>query len=284
MEAKTKSTIGDSLIPTNRAKILMLHGHGQSADFFYYKTRFLYRPTDRKSVAELADIEEAKLWFAQNFQFSYLDAPFTADWDQDGDCRQWGYGDFEQGRVQGVEQSISLVMETIKREGPFVGIIGFSTGAALAAIVASLIELSEYCVGSDEKPLRAFHFIVAFSGFKLEHSSYEYLYEFPIQTPTIHFIGQLDSFIPESLTLQLAQKCAKSTLKYFYGTHHIPRCSDTVRCLSDFISQNVNLDTTEGVKTSLPSLHLQYKNEGGHGYQNYCSNSFSSLQTGDLLV
>lgn len=48
--------------------------------------------------------------------------------------------DYNSERIKGIEESIQSIKHILEHEGPFVGIIGFSSGAALAAIVASLLE------------------------------------------------------------------------------------------------------------------------------------------------
>ena len=51
----------------------------------------------------------------------------------------WGHGDPD-SEITGLEQSVRSILTLLNEQGPFIGIIGFSTGATLAAIVASLLE------------------------------------------------------------------------------------------------------------------------------------------------
>jgi hypothetical protein len=52
----------------------------------------------------------------------------------------WGYGDHKLDRIKGLEESIQYILSLLERHGPFIGIMGFSTGAALTAIITSLLE------------------------------------------------------------------------------------------------------------------------------------------------
>ncbi|KAJ5733484.1 hypothetical protein N7493_002270 [Penicillium malachiteum] len=111
-------------------KILVLHGHGQSADIIKPKTRYI-----RQLLQSLSQEIE--------FQFEYLSAPHAAypDTDAPNDQRVWGIGEPQTDRIQGLENSIAVILETLNcSEQPFCGIIGFSSGAAMAAIVTSLLE------------------------------------------------------------------------------------------------------------------------------------------------
>lgn len=57
------------------------------------------------------------------------------------DAWAWGVGDFRQAEeIQGLAQSVTCMLEYMQEHGPFVGAIGFSCGATLAAILASLLE------------------------------------------------------------------------------------------------------------------------------------------------
>jgi Serine hydrolase (FSH1) len=61
--------------------------------------------------------------------------------EKDLDAWAWGTGDFRRAEeIRGLDQSVAITLEFMKAHGPFVGAIGFSCGATLAAILASLLE------------------------------------------------------------------------------------------------------------------------------------------------
>ena len=43
-------------------------------------------------------------------------------------------------RIRGLQRSIEHILDTLEQNGPFIGIVGFSSGAAITAIIASLLE------------------------------------------------------------------------------------------------------------------------------------------------
>ena len=80
------------------------------------------------------------------FQFRYLSGilPAYPDRNEDNGQRVWGYGAPNDGKISKIELSIQHILDTLDREGPFAGIVGFSSGAAMAAIIASLLEKKEF--------------------------------------------------------------------------------------------------------------------------------------------
>lgn len=76
------------------------------------------------------------------FEFQYLSGILPADPDRDeaNDRWVWGYGDPSEGQINGIELSIEHILKTLDQDGPFAGIVGFSSGAAMAAIITSILE------------------------------------------------------------------------------------------------------------------------------------------------
>lgn len=104
-------------------------GHGQSADIFKPKTRYL-----REVFRTLSNEIE--------FEFRYLSGVLPAYPDDKDitDKKVWGYGEPENDKINGLERSIQHILDTLDQNGPFSGIIGFSSGAAMTAIVTSMLE------------------------------------------------------------------------------------------------------------------------------------------------
>lgn len=67
------------------------------------------------------------------------------------------------------------------------------------------------------------------------HACYRPLYHPKLSTPIMHFIGELDTYIPGSLTLKLAQRCLNYRVVYFPGGHYIPRLRWTTDAAAGFI-------------------------------------------------
>lgn len=77
----------------------------------------------------------------EGVEFFYPNGCISAcDYVDDVDTWAWGFGDFEHGLVRGLDKTIDSIAHIIKEHGPLTGIIGFSTGAAITAIILSLLE------------------------------------------------------------------------------------------------------------------------------------------------
>jgi len=136
--------------------------------------------------------------------------------------------------------------EVLKTEGPFDGVIGFSQGGAMAAMLASLLEPTRraafeklypsgglsypssftadtgYIESNFHAPLK---FAVSYSGFAARGiEAYRGFYEPKIATPMLHFLGTLDAVVEESRSLALVDNCEESEGRVVYhpGGHFLP--------------------------------------------------------------
>lgn len=139
----------------------------------------------------------------------------------------------------------------LKEEGPFDGIIGFSQGAALAAMVGSLLDggssrreafahfsntkegesgvsgfpFPESFAELDHPPLK---FAICYSGFRSPGPRYRAFYENPpIQTPVLHVLGSLDAVVDEGRSRALVEACEGDQEKlgrvvWHPGGHFLP--------------------------------------------------------------
>jgi dienelactone hydrolase len=158
---------------------------------------------------------------------------------------------------------LDSVAEVISKHGPFDGLIGFSSGASIAALVASLLEggrkqafdkretkgssmaypksflrnsKSESNLEILQSPMK---FAVCYSGFGLEHSNYSLFYKPRIKTPILHVIGKWDTVVSEQQSLSLAAKCrGKQKLLYHPGSHFIPQQNHYTCEVVRFILEN----------------------------------------------
>lgn len=159
--------------------------------------------------------------------------------------------------------------DTIRAEGPFDGVIGFSQGGALAALVASALEAnparllpSEYRLSDEvdgtrravcpnglvQPPLK---FAIIYSGFLAIDRTCTVFFEPKIKTPTMHFLGQLDSVVDESRSRLLVAACFNPEVLVHVGGHFVP-------------SQRVNMDALAAfIRTH---LERDFENEGESGH------------------
>ncbi|KAL3258050.1 hypothetical protein ABHI18_006372 [Aspergillus niger] len=186
-----------------QANILMLHRHGQSIDMFHHKTHFLQNALNSGGPQSNRSLPHLKL--------HYSEAPFDVNV-PDLESKVWGYGIFDCQRISGLEQSVRRVLEQLEQLNPVTGIIGFSTGATLAMIIASLLEKQNrglvFGVHTTHPPLK---FVVAYSGFMLGHPMYRDLYYPRICTPALLYIGEVDTMITPNSTYRLAERNLKTT-------------------------------------------------------------------------
>lgn len=173
----------------------------------------------------------------------------------------WGHGDPGTDQISGFHETIEHLLGVLQEYGPFIGIMGFSTGATIAAALTSILEMRE---SRFEAPFEVrkyqllicstqvlhilmpvtkqithppFQFAVCFSGFRLDHEIYEHIYSPKIQTPMLHVLGNLDPMIEPDKSKQLAGSCANASIYQFLGTHYIPRSANFVETLTEFVKQ-----------------------------------------------
>lgn len=122
-------------------KILMLHGYAQTGDTFRRK---LHR------------LEASLRQFDTKAEFVYLDGPVklethdipgsaaayhrTADPRDEHDMRAWFDVRIVRNPPTGLHRSLESLAAVLKAQGPFDGIIAFSQGTIVGAMVASLLE------------------------------------------------------------------------------------------------------------------------------------------------
>jgi predicted esterase len=261
----TTTTANDE--PARKLRILMLHGYTQSGPLFHAKTKAL-----EKSLAKAFPAAPAPGHLATHpggislhyptapLKLSYADIPGVnvegAESNADEQPEAYGWwrrkGDGEPFTYEGIEQGLATVAETMRSEGPFDGVIGFSQGGAAAGMVAALLEEgrraafetaqskggirfpdsftkdSGYIEESVQAPLK---FAVSYSGFGASTNAlYQAFYEPKIQTPMMHFLGSLDTVVSEDRSLRLVEACENGRGKdggvqrvvYHPGGHFLP--------------------------------------------------------------
>jgi hypothetical protein len=155
---RLESARWDTARTSQKAKVLMLHGmclcqiiygtsqqpaycftpigNAESGESFESKTRFF------KNL-----LQNACPPFPGGVELFYPTAPhrmqpagaITRD-EGDFDAWTWGFGDYMTEVMQGYGQTIRYMLDVIRTAGPFIGIVGFSAGAATAHTLISLAE------------------------------------------------------------------------------------------------------------------------------------------------
>jgi predicted esterase len=260
--------------PSRPIKVLMLHGYTQSGPLFQAKTGAL-RKTLQKAFPQGIDL----VYPTAPIRLTPADESFLAGngtsrdsegKDTEGEKEEidaWAWwrrkGQGEPYTYEGIEQGLAHIASVLKEEGPFDGVVGFSQGAACAAMVASLLEPKRreafeaqyadggmrfpesfeqdtgYVEGTIHPPLK---FAVSYSGFAARGKNpYHAFYEPRIATPVLHFLGTQDVVVEEARSLALVDACEQKAEKYVVyhpGGHFLPSTQKaSVNALVGFIKE-----------------------------------------------
>lgn len=247
--------------PTTGTKILMLHGYTQNGTLFHAKTRAMEKHLQKAFPGISLHYPTGPL------QLKPSDVPgFDASSSEDPDSIE-AYGWWRRSNTSdppeytGLDQGLETVAKLLESEGPFDGVIGFSQGAALAAMVASLLEgesrKQAFVRAQSTSPLaipypasfaRLNHpplkFCAAYCGFRAPGERYRGFYEDPhIQTPMCHIIGSLDSLVEESRTQALVDAAGgaqKTQVVMHPGGHFVPSGKQYLDVIAGFIKQSIS--------------------------------------------
>ncbi|KAJ5687746.1 hypothetical protein N7536_010365 [Penicillium majusculum] len=238
-------------------KILMLHGSRQSGELFRAKLQALEKLIHRALGPLQPGVE-----------LVYPTAPFalepssgtTSDLRSRHGAWSWFESESIHGLYPGLEGGLEYVASILKDSGPFDGIVGFSQGAAAAAMVASLLEGNRKdafarfeaeagisyptCFANLEHP--PLKFVVSISGYVASHPDYRAFYDPVIRTPVLHFLGHMDTVVDESASMRLVESCQevgdkkKQIVIWHSGGHVVPSGKRELAAVAHFIKSNVS--------------------------------------------
>ncbi|EXJ86180.1 dihydrofolate reductase [Capronia coronata CBS 617.96] len=249
-------------------RVLMLHGYTQSGPSFHAKTRALEKHLQKALPGISLSYPTAPLQLKPS-EIPGFDPSTSEDPDIIEAYGWWRKSDSDPPEYDGLDQGLETVAKVIEAEGPFDGVIGFSQGAALAAMVASLLEGDSrkraFEKAQSKSPLaipfpaafaRLSHpplkFCISYCGFIAPGERYRGFYEDPkIQTPVCHFIGSLDSVVDEMRTEALVQATGgpeKTQVVTHPGGHFVPNRKQYLDTVATFIKQNMLSKDGEGEK------------------------------------
>ena len=160
---------------------------------------------------------------------------------------------------EGLENGLSRIAECIRAEGPFDGVVGFSQGAAAAAMVASLLEGGRArreafdraragggvpfpdCFlgavdGFVQGPLR---FAVCYGGFRAPGGLYAGFYEPRVRTRVLHVLGRVDGVVDAVRGMQLVGACegGEGRVVVHPGGHFVPSQKPWLDAVVGFVKQ-----------------------------------------------
>ncbi|SMR64445.1 unnamed protein product [Zymoseptoria tritici ST99CH_3D1] len=263
--------------PKATLKILMLHGYTQSGHLFAIKTKALKKSLEKAFPA--APKPGHLTQYPGGVELVYPTGPLKlnpaelpgADLDGAADdtvseaygwWRRKDVGPGSEPLYADLDSGLRVIAETLKNDGPFAGVIGFSQGGAAAALVASLLDEGrveafqrleksgsgmpyppEFLDPSTGKQIHPpLKFAASYSGFRPGHPQYEAFFTPKIQTRMCHFVGSVDTVVSEERVLALAKGSeeGKGRVVYHPGGHFLPASQkQTVAALIGFVREVV---------------------------------------------
>lgn len=193
---------------------------------------------------------------------------------------------------KGLDDGLSAVAQILNEQGPFDGVMGFSQGAAGAAMITSLLEPSrkesfEYFSDPANNSAPSifpptpgatvtgipfpesftnvthppFKFAVCYSGFRSPGPRYRAFYERPgIQTPVLHVLGTLDAIVDEGRSKSLIDACEAGKAKdervaFHPGGHFLPSQRPYLDAVVRFVKGSLDSEQSlNGVKAKEESV------------------------------
>lgn len=130
--------------------------------------------------------------------------------------------------------------------------LGFSQGA----IVASLISAMKNNNHATENAFESLKFSIMISGFPSRAPVHKELYETPIDVPSMHVWGQLDTLVPNIGSKMLLEKFQLDNRQHFihHKGHLVPSDSASRKAISAFllkISDEINARDEETLRAAL---------------------------------
>ncbi|TGJ84410.1 hypothetical protein E0Z10_g4377 [Xylaria hypoxylon] len=264
-------------------KILMLHGYTQSGPLFSAKTKALNKLLIKALGPAPLNLHPTLIFPSGPHRLRPSDIPgyvppedpSLENGDEDElDNWSWFRKDDASGVYRGIEDGMRVIASTIREAGGVDGVIGFSQGGCMAALVASALEhphhvpsdsapspstthissetpdrswLQELREANNSRPLK---FGVIYSGFYATPRDLQWLYEPAIATPTLHFLGGLDTVVEEKRSQALIERCQDPVVITHPGGHYVPVARDWAMPLVGWLRQRC-LEATDESKESL---------------------------------
>jgi Serine hydrolase (FSH1) len=254
--------------------ILMLHGYTQSGPLFRAKSRALEKHLAKSFPGSVLSYPTGPLRLKSS-DVPGFDPTNASDKD---DIEAYGWwrrsNTAEPPEYLGMEDGLSEIAKILTTEGPFDGVAGFSQGAALAAMVASMLEGQRrkdafqtcHSQSSQSIPFPStfrdinhppMKFCIIYSGFVAPGERYRAFYDPHISTPSCHFIGSLDSVVEESRCRALVDAFGgepKAQLVFHPGGHFLPSSKQFLDALVDFVRSVLAPDTQKSTKKNEESV------------------------------
>ncbi|KAF8161416.1 serine hydrolase FSH [Crassisporium funariophilum] len=225
-------------------RVLVLHGYSQNATIFSKRLGAL-----RKECKDIdfvfvnaPHILLPSEMFGSPSSFdsvSQTEAPTeeTSHTNPELALRAWWKANKERNKSTGLQESIMAIKEVLVGQ-TFDGVLGFSQGAAFAAIISALLErphLNPDFLVDGEAPHPPLKFCVAVSGFRLMDPICDPLFSPSYATPTLHVLGKTDVVVVEERSQQLVAVSANARVEEHDGGHFVPSKGSWRKFLNNYM-------------------------------------------------
>ncbi|KAI0070566.1 FSH1-domain-containing protein [Panus rudis PR-1116 ss-1] len=211
----------------NVKKVLMLHGFAQSGTIFSKRMGAVRKACGKDIDLVFLDAPHVltPVDIAETFNSPQeLGAAEDTNAEPALQPRGWWKFDPERKRTDGLEESL-IFLRDILRKDHYEGVFGFSQGAAMAAILAALLErphvLPEFLVDGNP-PHPPLTFCVAVAGFRPRSPLCDKIFLPSYSTPTLHVLGRTDVIVVEERSKTLLDVSENKRIEYHDGGHFVP--------------------------------------------------------------
>jgi len=166
--------------------------------------------------------------------------------------RAWWKTDEERTQAFGLDVSLATLRDILKA-GRYEGVFGFSQGAAMAALLAALLEkphLHPPFLVDGLPPHPPFKFCVSVSGFKVLDPLAAPIFSPFYSTPTLHIIGRTDIVVVEERSRQLLEVSDNKRLEEHDGGHFVPSKSNWRNFFRDYLQDPLGDVPSPGFSSS----------------------------------
>lgn len=216
-------------------RVLCIHGYRQNASSFREKTGALRKLLKKQveliyasaphRIQKVCDSSQEE----ENDRVPGGEVDPRGWWFSDTQARSFNAG--EQCQVSlGLEESVEAVRGAVRDHGPFDGILGFSQGAALVAMLCSLQT-------QKLEPEFRFRFAILVAGFPSACKEHEQFYDAasPLVIPSLHVFGLEDRVIPDSMSRELLPFFKDPLILTHPGGHFVPASSAHRQTYQEFL-------------------------------------------------
>ncbi|GBE80767.1 hypothetical protein SCP_0304860 [Sparassis crispa] len=209
-------------------RVLMLHGYAQSATIFG-KRMGAVRKTCGKDIDFVfidGPLVLSPVDIAKAFSTSVEESGASEASTQDPALAPRGWWRAEPGSRQtfGLEDSLTLLRDVLQKDH-YDGVFGFSQGAAMAALLAALLERPDVYppfLVNGQAPHPPFQYCVSVAGFRPTGPLCDSIFQSSYATPTLHILGKTDIVVTEERSKHLLELSTNKRVEYHDGGHFVP--------------------------------------------------------------